>query len=141
MTGKPIFKEVLQVAMVVRNLDEALKRYWEICGIGPWEIHTMSPANMHGMTVRGHETECAMKVAFTNLGNVQLELIEPLDGRSIYADFLKEHGLDYFGKKKSSDLWEVFIHRNIMHGLLPPQAGICRMQLVNVSSGKTCSSG
>jgi methylmalonyl-CoA/ethylmalonyl-CoA epimerase len=33
-----------------------------------------------------------MRAAFADVGNVQLELIQPLDERSIYAEFLREQG-------------------------------------------------
>ena len=33
-----------------------------------------------------------MKVALTNVGHMQLELIEPLDDDNIYAEFLREYG-------------------------------------------------
>ena len=35
-----------------------------------------------------------MKVrqAFTEVGNLEIELIQPLEGQSIYADFLAQHG-------------------------------------------------
>lgn len=92
ITMKPIFKEILQVAMVVKNVDESVKKYWDIFGIGPWEIHTMDSSNTHDMTVHGQPTQYAMRLAFSNLGSVQLELIEPLDDRSIYSEFLKKHG-------------------------------------------------
>jgi methylmalonyl-CoA/ethylmalonyl-CoA epimerase len=37
-------------------------------------------------------------LAFTDLGSVELELIQPLTGRSIWADFLAEHrqGIHHF---------------------------------------------
>jgi methylmalonyl-CoA epimerase len=92
MSEKPVFKEVLQVCMVVKNLDEALKRYWEVCAIGPWEIYTLDSSDMQDVTIRGHKAEFSMKVALTNVGNMQLELIEPLDDKSIYSEFLEKHG-------------------------------------------------
>ena len=33
-----------------------------------------------------------MRLANTYVGSVQLELIEPKDDKSIYAEFLREHG-------------------------------------------------
>ncbi|WP_293256069.1 hypothetical protein [Palaeococcus sp. (in: euryarchaeotes)] len=33
---KPIFTDVLQVAVVVKNLDETVRKYADEYGIGPW---------------------------------------------------------------------------------------------------------
>lgn len=32
-----------QVAVVVRDPDAAMERYWTELGIGPWEVHTYGP--------------------------------------------------------------------------------------------------
>jgi len=92
MAEKPIFKGVLQVAVVVKNLDEAMKKYWEEYGIGPWCINTFDPSTVSNMIIHNQRVDYAMRLATTDIGGVQWELIEPLDGKSIYAEFLKEHG-------------------------------------------------
>ena len=92
MAEKPIFKGTLQVALVVENLDEAMKKYWEGYGIGPWDVYTFDPSTVSDMIIREERVDYAMRLALTNIGNVQWELIEPLDDKSIYAEFLKEHG-------------------------------------------------
>ena len=92
MPKNPVFKEVLQVGLVVKNIDEAVRKYSEVSGIGPWEIHIMDTNNMSDTKLRGKKTDFSMKVALTNVGNMQLELIEPLDDENIYAEFLREHG-------------------------------------------------
>jgi methylmalonyl-CoA/ethylmalonyl-CoA epimerase len=89
---KPIFKRVLQIAVVVKNLDEAMERYWEEYGIGPWDIYTFDPSTVSDMTIRNQRVDYAMRLALTDIGGIQWELIEPLDEKSIYAEFLKEHG-------------------------------------------------
>jgi len=33
-----------------------------------------------------------MRVAFAKIGDVEWELIQPLDDKSIYAEFLEKHG-------------------------------------------------
>ena len=92
MSTEAVFKEVLQVGLVVKDVDAAVRKYWEVCGIGPWEIHTMDNRNMHDTMLHGKKKEFSMKVAFANVGDMQLELIEPLNDENIYAEFLREHG-------------------------------------------------
>ena len=42
-TEKAEIKQVLQIGIVVKDLQKAMKQYWEIFGIGPWHIYTSSP--------------------------------------------------------------------------------------------------
>jgi methylmalonyl-CoA/ethylmalonyl-CoA epimerase len=89
---KPIFTDVLQIGIVVRDLDTSMKHYWEEFGLGPWAVNTLDPSNTSEMVVRGKPQAFALRAATTQIGNVQWELIEPLDEDGIYADFLREHG-------------------------------------------------
>ena len=36
MSKEAVFKEVLQVGLVVKDVDEAVRKYSEVSGIGPW---------------------------------------------------------------------------------------------------------
>lgn len=85
-------KQCLQVCVVVEDLDEAIERYWEMFGIGPWQIYTFAPPGLIEATIRGEPKPYTMKLATAQVGSLQWELIEPLTGPSIYAEFLEEHG-------------------------------------------------
>jgi methylmalonyl-CoA/ethylmalonyl-CoA epimerase len=88
----PLFTETLQVAMVVRDLDETMRTYVEEYGIGPWDIYEFNPSNVADMTKNDAPARYAMRLALTKVGSVFWELIQPLDDKSIYADFLAEKG-------------------------------------------------
>lgn len=83
-------KSIHQVSLVVRDLDRAMEDYWNKLGIGPWDVHYMRPPKAWGLTYYGKKADFTMKVAFTMLGAVELELIEPTSGNNIYSDFLSE---------------------------------------------------
>jgi len=91
MTIKGLFKKVLQIGFVVRDLEESVRKYNDVSGIGPWYFYTMDKSNMHDTKVNGQQAEFSMKVAFADLEGLQLELIQPLDD-NIYSEFLDEHG-------------------------------------------------
>lgn len=91
MNMKPVFNKILQVGIVVKDVEKAVRTYADSFGIGPWQIYTMDKNSMHDTKLHGKKADFSMKVAFTDLGGVQLELIEPLD-ESIYTEFLREHG-------------------------------------------------
>ncbi len=85
---EPVFTETLQIALVVRDLEASLRTYVDEYGIGPWEIYEFSPENVSEL----HPAGCAWRLAVTMVGTVQWELIQPLDDRSIYAEFLAAKG-------------------------------------------------
>lgn len=92
MSTKPLFKRITQVALVVRSVDETVKKCTEDFGMGPWTFCTFDPSNVAEMRVRGKRVDHAIRTAHTNIGGIDWELIEPLDERSMYAEHLRTHG-------------------------------------------------
>ncbi len=89
---EPLFTETLQIGIVVRDLDAAMRTYVYEYGIGPWEIFEMNPGTVQDMTKDDQPAPHAMRVALTMVGGTQWELIQPLDENNIYAEFLAAHG-------------------------------------------------
>jgi hypothetical protein len=92
MTRDPVFTGTLQVAVVVPELEAAMKTYVEDYGIGPWHVYEFNPGNVSGMHEGGQPVERSWRLAIAMVGEVQWELIEPQDDDSLYARFLAEHG-------------------------------------------------
>ena len=88
-----------QLAVVVRDLDRALERYWSQLGIGPWDVCTYGPNRRSRMTFRGHDHPYTMKLGLASGGPTLYELIESVSGPSIYDEFLQQRGegLHHFG--------------------------------------------
>ena len=84
MGMSPIFTRVLQVAIVVRDLDAAVRRYADEYGIGPWQIYS-SQQRVTELTLREQPADFALRWALCDIGTVN-------DERSIFAEFLREHG-------------------------------------------------
>jgi catechol 2,3-dioxygenase-like lactoylglutathione lyase family enzyme len=87
-----VFTETIQIAIVVRDLDAAMRRYVHDYGIGPWEIYGFDPASVADLREDDEPVERSWRLAITRVGQVQWELIEPLDEESVYARFLAEKG-------------------------------------------------
>jgi methylmalonyl-CoA/ethylmalonyl-CoA epimerase len=88
----PMFTETLQISIVVPDLDAAMRTYVHDYGIGPWSIYEFNPDTVRDMRENGEPVERTWRLALAQVGQVQWELVEPLDGESIYARFLAEHG-------------------------------------------------
>lgn len=82
----------MQVAYVVRDLEAAMKRHWEVFGIGPWDIYQFEAGKVQDYVYRGKPATHTCLIAVTWSGDTQLELMQPLTGYSIYDEHLEKHG-------------------------------------------------
>jgi methylmalonyl-CoA/ethylmalonyl-CoA epimerase len=83
---------VAQIALVVKDLDQTVENYWKLFGIGPWHFYTYGRPLVKKMSYQGHPSEYKMRVALSYFGPTRVELIQFLEGETIYEDFVKEHG-------------------------------------------------
>jgi catechol 2,3-dioxygenase-like lactoylglutathione lyase family enzyme len=81
-----------QVAIVVHNIEEAAQRYADVFGLPVPNIIITQPGLEVNMTYRGEPSDAQAKLAFFNLGQVQLELIEPMGGASTWQEALDRNG-------------------------------------------------
>jgi hypothetical protein len=89
----PFFKEgVAQVGFVVKDLEASVEAYHRLFGIGPWDFYTYGKPMVKRMTRHGQPAEYRMRVALSWLGPLRIELIQPLEGDTVYADFIRDHG-------------------------------------------------
>ena len=92
-------KGIAQVAILVPNLEEAVENYWKLFGITDWHFYTYGKPLVKRMSYQGQPSEYKMRVALSYLGPMRIELIEPVEGDTVYADFVEEHGygVHHFG--------------------------------------------
>ena len=83
---------VAQIAFIVKDLHKAIEKYYKYFGIGPWHIYTYGKPLVKKMTIRGKEAEYKMKVGLSYFGDMRVELIEPLEGDTLYKEFVEKHG-------------------------------------------------
>lgn len=83
---------ITQIGAVVRDLEAALKTYHDTLGWGPWNVYELRPPRHHHTVLRGEPVEYSMVIAETHAGPVDFELIQPLEGPSIYKEWLDTHG-------------------------------------------------
>ena len=80
-------KHFFQVAYVVPDLAAATERFRATMGV-PYFERLENVTFGAGCRHRGQPAEAAAHLALGYLGEVQVELIEPVRGRSIYSEFL-----------------------------------------------------
>jgi methylmalonyl-CoA/ethylmalonyl-CoA epimerase len=84
--------DIAQICIIVPDLDEAVEAFWERFGIGPWHFYTYGKPLVKRMTRHGKPSEYKMKVALSNIGHMRVELIQPLEGETVYKEFVEKHG-------------------------------------------------
>src|SRR5512147_2059324 len=94
LSPKEMFSKFVQIGVVVADLEQAICHLTEIFGLGPFRVIDWPPEGRTDIQkfYYGQPGNFTARMAFTELGPVELELIQPLDGESIWADFLRERG-------------------------------------------------
>ena len=83
---------VCQVAVVVRDIERAARAYAEVFNLKVPEIHVTETEEQTHIRYRGQPTPGRAKLAFFPLGQVALELIEPVGGPSTWKEHLDTRG-------------------------------------------------
>ena len=74
-----------QIGIVVGDLNAALERYTGLWGLAPWRCWTYGPQTVPDLGLRGKRASFEINIALWGEGP-QIELIEPLQGPSIYHE-------------------------------------------------------
>jgi len=81
-----------QIGIVVKDVVRTAENYWNILGIGPWEIRDWGNHKLWDRTYMGKPGWGREKLGHAYLGDLELELLQPVEGKSIYQDWLDTHG-------------------------------------------------
>ena len=83
---------ITRVGLVVKDPEQVMKNYEKLLAIGSWEVCEVKPPILHGQTYHGKPGNFTMKASFTKVGEVELELVQPVAGENIYRDFIEQQG-------------------------------------------------
>jgi methylmalonyl-CoA/ethylmalonyl-CoA epimerase len=85
-------RRLVQIGIVVADRDRTTQLLTALFGIGPFRLVEWPDRADSKYYYRGVEERVRIKQAFVQMGDVEVELIQPLEGRSGYKDFLDETG-------------------------------------------------
>ncbi len=83
----PVVGNTFQIAMLARDLHRGLDNLVAL-GIGPFQVVEIGPHNCTEQTFRGEPASWSCKAAFTMVGPMMWEVIQPLEGPSVYSEWL-----------------------------------------------------
>jgi hypothetical protein len=87
-----------QVGFLVEDLEASMNRWSSLYRDEEWRVYTYSREDVPNIRYHGQQGNFSMRLALVG-SEPQLELIQPLQGPSIYHDWIEAHGygLHHFG--------------------------------------------
>ena len=82
--------DAIEICIVTRDYKRTMEGLVRL-GIGPWRVYTFSPETVTEQTYMGKPAEFSIKVCFARAKNVIWEIMQPLEGPTIFQEFLDQH--------------------------------------------------
>jgi methylmalonyl-CoA/ethylmalonyl-CoA epimerase len=89
--GKSTFTHVMHVGVVVRDMQKTIERLASL-GIGPFKPFIFPPGAQEQFRGKLFIPSERVAIQMANIGNIELELIQPLEGESPHREFLEQKG-------------------------------------------------
>jgi methylmalonyl-CoA/ethylmalonyl-CoA epimerase len=83
---------VTQVSLVVSDLESTIATYQRAFGWRDWKVFDQVEPTHHGTELRGVSVPYSLRSAQVMVGGLNFELVQPLDGPSLWKEYLEEHG-------------------------------------------------
>jgi methylmalonyl-CoA/ethylmalonyl-CoA epimerase len=83
---------ITQVSLAVRNLEETMEQYWRVFGWSGWHVFDHRPPVHHRTELRGKPVHYTLKGAEVMVGSLNFELLEPVDGPSLWKERIETVG-------------------------------------------------
>jgi len=100
-------RKIHQIAWVTRDLEKSMKAWVDNLKVGPWTVLTFTEKTLKYLDVDGKRVTEPYKflIGISWIGDIQVELIQPVYGPMIYEAFLQKHGegLHHFKERISQD--------------------------------------
>lgn len=83
-----------QVALVVRDVYATMDQWYKLLGIGPWDVRHFTQDSVRDFKIDGKPVTEPFDFicAVTWVGDIELELVQPVSGPSIYWEHLEKYG-------------------------------------------------
>jgi len=85
-------KRLVQIGIVVADRDRTTQLLTSLFGMGPFRFVEWPDRPEAKYYYRGVQEHIRLKQAFVQLGDVEVELIQPLEGHNAYQEFLDQTG-------------------------------------------------
>jgi catechol 2,3-dioxygenase-like lactoylglutathione lyase family enzyme len=86
-----MLSEPTHVCIVVHNVEQTAQVYSSLLGIGPFTVRKVHTPETRA-TVHGQPAAYTLKFGYARTASIVLELVETVEGPTIYQEFLEAHG-------------------------------------------------
>ncbi|MDR0361539.1 MAG: VOC family protein [Planctomycetota bacterium] len=83
---------IAQICILVPDLDKTIRNFYHRFGIGPWTIYTYDDKFVPKQSRYGKPAKYSSRIGLANVGPMRIELIQPLEGETVYTEFIGKHG-------------------------------------------------
>ena len=115
--------KAMQIGLVVENIDEAAQAWAHLLGVELPSIIVTDTVEIAHTRYQGNPTPAQAKLAFFDLGQVSLELIQPIGEPSTWNDQLTAHGPSLHHIAFEIKGMETHVHELAKYGLQLVQQG------------------
>ena len=120
-------RKIYQIAWVTRDLEKSMKAWVENLKTGPWTVLTFTNQSLKYLKVDDKTVTEPFKflIGISWIGDMQLELIEPVYGPTIYEAFIQKHGegLHHIKERIADDAIEGVVQEYRNKGIGVTQTG------------------
>jgi methylmalonyl-CoA/ethylmalonyl-CoA epimerase len=83
---------ITQVSLAVRDLDSTMALYQRTFGWAPWQVFDHVLPVHHNTQLRGQAVHYALRGAEVYVGELNFELLQPLEGPNLWSEFIDRRG-------------------------------------------------
>ena len=87
----PFLGSLVEICIVTSDHKRTIEGLLRL-GIGPFQVHNFTPSRVTSQKYYGQDTAFEIKVCFAKHGSLVWEIMQPVAGSSIIADYLAKHG-------------------------------------------------
>ena len=89
--GKSTFTRLMHIGLVVSDMNKTIERLTAL-GIGPFKPRILPPDAQEKYRGKPFNPSQRVAIQITQIGNMELELIQPISGESPHKEFLDQKG-------------------------------------------------
>jgi methylmalonyl-CoA/ethylmalonyl-CoA epimerase len=117
-------KVLVQVCLMVRDVEATAARYVQVFGFPMPEFQTTLLHDHTHATYYGEPTDSRAKLTCFGIGQIQFELLQPLEPRSCWKDHLDRHGESIHHVSFFVPKTKVVVDSFVNHGYVNMQQGL-----------------
>lgn len=109
------FHELTQLAIITPDANQTMATLHDTLRWGAFKVIEASSPALFNTTYGGKEEEWSMRIGVTWVGDMQVEVIQPLKGATVFADYLAQRGgragIQHIYWERASESYEGAISR------------------------------